>query len=148
MEHTHPSGDRSRERRIFKPNPMAQGVGIPVREDDMVPAAGLYWVAKLFRVMAALLVLLMVTQLVLGLTSAIEISYGVLIAEALRLTIFAGLLFGAGDLADLFVQSHHDLRAARILLGRLSRIAEDREGAAEPPLDQGGLPRGRGDATH
>ena len=148
MEHTHPSGDQSRDRRTFKANGQTHDTGIALREHDIESSAGLHWVAKLFRVMAALLVLLMVTQLVLGLTSAIEISYGVLIAEALRLTIFAGLLFGAGDLADLFVQSHHDLRASRILLGRLARIAEDREGSAQPPLDQGGLPRGRGDATH
>ena len=119
--------DARTDRRTFKPNGQTHGVNIQLREHDIETTAGLHWVAKLFRVMAGLLVLLMVTQLILGLTSAIEISYGVLVAEALRLTIFAGLLWGAGDLADLFVQSHHDLRAARILLGRLTHLAEKRD---------------------
>ena len=100
---------------------------MPVRDGDIEPATGLHWVAKLCRVMSGLLIVLTIMQVALGLTSTIEISYGVLIAEAIRLVIFAGLLWGAGDLADLFVKSHRDLRAARILLGRLTHLAEQRD---------------------
>lgn len=124
---THP------DRRTFTPKGRAVVAGVPVRDADLESAVGLHWVAKLFRVMSCLLVALMVMQVTLGLTSTIEISYGVLIAEAIRLVIFAALLWGAGDLADLFVKSHRDLRAARILLGRLTHLVEDRD---------------RGDATH
>lgn len=91
----------------------------------------------LFRVMAGLLVLLTGLQVVNGLGTPLEISYGVLAAQALRLVIFAGLLWGAADLADLFVKSHRDLRAMRVLLGRIAYLV------GPPPLD--GQP-GPGDA--
>ena len=67
--------------------------------------------------------------------------------RVIRLVIFAGLLWGAGDLADLFVQSHHDLRCMRILLARLNHLAAQASGA-EPRSDDGEAGRGRGDATH
>ncbi len=107
-----------------------------VRCNDIEPTRGLHSVAILFRVMSGLLGLLMVVQVVLGLTSAVGISYGVLFAEAIRLVIFAGLLWGAGDLADLFIKSHCDLRSTRILLARvssqLSARAEPVSGGVEP----------------
>jgi hypothetical protein len=94
--------------------------GIECRADDAHPANALYFVAILFRVMSGLLLLLMVVQVALGLTSTVEISYGVLVGEAIRLVIFAGLLWAAGDLADLVVKSHCDILAARILLAELT----------------------------
>lgn len=118
--------------------------GVPVRDHDIEPAKGLHSVAMLFRVMAALLGVIIVLQVLNSVTSTVEISYGVLIAEVIRLLIFAGLLWGAGDLADLFVKSHYDLRATRILLGRLEHQDGQRtNGGVEPESD-----RGRGDATH
>ena len=110
-------------------------VGVPVRDHDIEPVASLHWVAVLFRAMAGLLFLLMVVQVALGLTSAVEISYGVLFAEAVRLLIFAGLLWGAGGLADLFVKSHHDMRASRILLARIAYRLRD-ESQPVPPGDE------------
>lgn len=124
-------------------------VGVPCRDDDIEPAKGLHSVAILFRIMSGMLAVLMVLQVISGVTSAVEISYGVLAAEAIRLVIFAGLLWGAGDLADLFVQSHHDLRATRILLGRLTRLAGQTEGPqGEPRPREGDAGRGRGDGVH
>lgn len=121
--------------------------GVPCRDDDMEQAKGLHSVARLFRALSVVLVLLMVVQLLSGVTSTIEISYGVLVAEAIRLVIFAGLLWGAGDLAGLFVKSHCDLRATRILLGRLVRLVGPEPAPGEPrPGDD--PRRGRGDATH
>jgi hypothetical protein len=72
--------------------------------------------------MSGLLLLLMVVQVALGLTSAIEISYGVLGGEAIRLVIVAGLLWAAGDLANLYVKSTYDIRETRILLARLTAL--------------------------
>jgi hypothetical protein len=43
-----------------------------------------------------------------------------LLVEATRTLVFAGFLWAAGDLAIMFVESNHDLRATRILLGRLN----------------------------
>jgi hypothetical protein len=121
--------------------------GVPVRPDDIEPTTGLHWVAVLFRVMAGLLFVLMVVQIALGLTSTVDISYGVLFAEGVRLLIFAGMLWGAGALADLFVKSHHDLRTSRILLARIAyRLREDPQ--ALPPADAGGRIAGSDDAGY
>ena len=110
--------------------------GVPVREDDIEPTMGLHWVAWLFRAMAVLLCLLMIAQLALGLTSTVEISYGVLFAETVRLLIFAGLLWAAGALADLFVRSHHDLRATRVLLARIAYRLREETPPAVPPAPE------------
>jgi len=121
MKHTAEEEERRRRAQMSGRPAIA---GVPVRDDDIEPTVGLHWVAKLCRVMSGLLAVLMVLQIVNGVTSTVDISYGVLIAEALRLVIFAGLLWGAGDLADLFVKSHCDLRATRILLARLNYFVQ------------------------
>lgn len=125
----------SNRRVTLKPNGHALG-GVSVRDRDIEPTASLHWVAKLFRVLSGLLFLLMTLQIVLGLTSAVPISYGVLFAEAVRLLIFAGLLWGAGDLSDLFVKSHHDLRSVRILLSRVAYRLGDEPGERPAPLER------------
>ena len=94
--------------------------GIECRTGDAHPAPALYFIAILFRIMSVLLLLLMVVQVTLGLMSTIEISYGMLAGEAIRLFIFAGLVWAAGDLADVVVKSHCDILATRILLAKLS----------------------------
>lgn len=123
-------------------------VGVPVRDEDIEATISIHWVAVLFRVMAGLLFLLMVMQIAFGMTSTVEISYGVLFAEAVRLLIFAGLLWAAGALSDLFVKSHHDMRAARILLARIAyRLREDPTAVpsaghdSAPGPDDAGYPR-------
>ena len=127
--------NRRRESAANGPARVPNLAGVPVREDDIETVMGLHWVAWLCRAGAVLLFVLMVLQVALGLTSTIEISYGVLFAEAVRLLIFGGLLWGAGALADLFVRSHHDLRATRVLLARIAyRLRED---SPEPREDDG-----------
>jgi hypothetical protein len=106
------------QRRDSADRPML--AGIPVREDDIEPVKGIRAIAYLFRGMAVLLLLLMVLQVMSGLSGAVPASPGVLFAEAVRLVIFAGLLWGVGDLAVLWVKSHYDIRASRILLARMT----------------------------
>jgi hypothetical protein len=101
--------------------------GVPVREDDIEPTLGLHWVSWMFRALAVLVFLLMMLQLALGLTSTVELSYGVLFAEAIRMLILTCLLWAAGALADLFVRSHHDLRVTRVLLTRIAHRLGDAE---------------------
>ena len=132
------------DRRVIPPD-VHTLAGVPVRDDDIEPARGLHSVAILFRIMSGMMALLLVVQVFNGVTSAVPISIGVLIAEATRLLIFAGLLWGAGDLADLFVKSHYDVRATRILLGRLTHIVSQLPGTGEPRL---GDEDRRGDAMH
>jgi hypothetical protein len=102
--------------------------GVPVREADIEPVKGLRTIAVIFRGLSIILLLLMVLQAVFAVTSAVPLSPGVVLADAVRLIIFAGLLWGAGDLAVLFVKSHYDLRATRILLARVAHLLQRREG--------------------
>lgn len=98
--------------------------GIPVREDDIEAVRAIRLIALLFRGMAVLLLLLMVAQVFFGITSTVPLSPGVLFADAIRLVIFAGLLWGAGELAILWVKSHYDIRAQRILTARIEHLLE------------------------
>ena len=94
--------------------------GIVVREEDVEPVKGIRAIAYLFRGMAVLLILLVIVQVMSGLSGTVPLSPGVLFAEAIRLVIFAGLLWGVGDLAVLGIKSHYDLRATRILVARVA----------------------------
>ena len=96
--------------------------GVSVREEDIEPVKGIRAIAILFRGMSLLLLALMVLQVFFGLTSTVPMSVGVMFAEAVRLVIFAGLLWGAGDLGILWVKSHHDIRATRILTARIASM--------------------------
>lgn len=117
--------------------------GVPVREDDVEPVKGIRAIAGIFRGMAVILLLLMIMQVFFAVTSAVPLSVGVVAADAVRLIIFAGLLWGAGDLAVLFVKSHYDLRATRILAARLEYMVRE-IGEADgrlPPDSRNNAPR-------
>jgi hypothetical protein len=105
------------ERRDYEPPevPPAQ-----VREDDLEPHEGLRYIAKLFKTLALLLIFMMIAEVVVGLQQDGVAALGTLLVEATRLIVFAGFLWGIGDIAVMLIESNHDLRATRILLGRLN----------------------------
>ena len=94
--------------------------GVTVREEDVETVKGIRAVAYLFRGMGILLLLLAAIQVFSAVTSTVELSIGVVAAEVVRLVIFAGLLWGGGDLAVLWIKSHYDIRATRILVARIA----------------------------
>ena len=98
-----------------------------VREEDMEPHAGLRYIARLFKVLAVLLVLLLVGEIVMGLVQDGTSAIGTLLIQATRLIVFAAFLWASGDLALMLIESNHDLRAARILLGRLNTTLQEQE---------------------
>ncbi|HYH83381.1 MAG TPA: hypothetical protein VEX86_26540 [Longimicrobium sp.] len=91
-----------------------------VRDEDMEPHEGLRYVARLFKVLAVLLILLLIGEVILGLVNRGNEAIPTLMVEATRIIVFAGLLWGAGDMALMLIESNHDLRATRILVGRLN----------------------------
>ncbi|AHG91180.1 hypothetical protein J421_3643 [Gemmatirosa kalamazoonensis] len=91
-----------------------------VRASDVEPYTGLGYLSKLFRLIAIFLVLLLVLEVVTGLYQQGRDALATLLTEASRLVVLAGLLWGVGDLANLLIDVGHDVRAARILLGRLA----------------------------
>ncbi|HEX6557906.1 MAG TPA: hypothetical protein VF021_00545 [Longimicrobiales bacterium] len=103
-----------------------------IREDDLEPHAGLRYVARLFKVLALLLVLLMIAEVIIGFSQQGGAAVGTLLIEATRLIVFAGFLWGVGDIALMLIESNHDLRATRILVGRINAHLMDRAGDVPP----------------
>lgn len=89
-----------------------------VRASDIEPYIGLRYLSKLFRFMAIILVLLLIAEVVTGIMKQGRAAIPTLLGEMSRLIVLAGLLWGTGDLAILLIDVGHDVRAARILLGR------------------------------
>ena len=90
-----------------------------VREEDLEPFGALRYIARLFKVLAILLLLLLAAEVTLGLMEAGTAALPNLLVEATRLLVFAGFLWAGGDLAVMLVETNHDLRATRIIVGRL-----------------------------
>jgi hypothetical protein len=114
-----------------------------VREEDLEPHAGLRYIARMFKILAILLLLLLVAEIVLGLVQQGQSAIPQLLIEATRLIVFAGLLWGAADMGLMLIESNHDLRATRILVGRLNNrvqrleqiaVSAQRPGGAAPHL--------------
>ncbi len=94
-------------------------VEIPdIRNSDLEPYVGLRYLSKLFKLMGVILGLLLVAEVVTGVVAQGSAAIPTLLGEASRLIVLAGLLWGVGDLAILLIDVGHDVRAARILLGR------------------------------
>jgi hypothetical protein len=91
---------------------------VRVRSDDLEPYVGLRYVAKLFRILAVLLAVLLLAELITGLRLHGAEALVLLLAEGGRLMVLAGLLWGSADLALLLIDLGHDVRATRILLAR------------------------------
>ena len=105
-----------------------------VRDEDLEPHDGLRYIAKLFKALAILLIFMLVAEVIIGFQQDGMNALGQLLIEATRLIVFAGFLWAAGDLAVMFIESNHDLRAARILLGRLNGKL-DRVGTPPDPSE-------------
>lgn len=108
-----------------------------VRDEDLEPHEGLRYIARLFKVLALLLALLLVAEVAVGLQQGGTAAIMPLLVEGTKILVFAGLLWAAGDLSVMFIESNHDLRASRILLGRLNGRLERMLGS-EPPQPRGG----------
>ena len=107
----HAAGDESNRRTGFE-------ALMQVRTSDVEPYTGLRYLSKLFRMIAIILVLLLIAEVVTGLAREGVSSLPIMLSEASRLVVLSALLWGVGDLALLLIDVGHDVRAARILLGR------------------------------
>jgi hypothetical protein len=115
-----------------------------VRDEDLEPHEGLRYIAKLFKVLALLLIFMLIAELIIGFQQDGMAAIGMLMVQATQLVVFACFLWAAGDMAVLLIESNHDLRASRILLGRLNgkmdRFPElpPADPARDPALDAAG----------
>jgi len=91
-----------------------------VRSQDLEPYITLRYIARLFKVLAALMVVMLIGEIVAGLMAEGASSLPELIGEITRMLVLAGLMWGGGDITLLLIDAGHDLRVARILLGRIN----------------------------
>ena len=106
-----------------------------VRAADLEPYITLRYIARLFKVLAALIIVMLIGEVVTGVVIDGTAALVTLIGEGTRLLVFAGVLWGGGDLTLLIIDAGHDLRVARILLGRINTQlhANSVAARAEPP---------------
>ncbi len=105
-----------------------------VRSQDLEPYITLRYIARLFKVLAVLMVVMLIGEVIAGITTDASEALPTLIGEITQMLVLAGLMWGGGDLALLLIDAGHDLRVVRILLGRVNhelhrRAAEDEKNA-------------------
>ena len=91
-----------------------------VRDEDLEPYVTLRYIARLFKVLAILMVVMLIGEVITGLVTEGTAALMTLIGEATKLLVIAGLMWGGGDITLLLIDAGHDLRVARILLGRIN----------------------------
>lgn len=98
-----------------------------VRTHDLEPYVTLRYIARLFKVLAVLMLIMLAGEVVTGLMTEGQAALLTLLGEATRLLVLSGLMWGGGDITILLIDAGHDLRVARILLGRINAEMHRRE---------------------
>lgn len=107
-----------------------------VRAEDTEPYVGLQYVARLFKVVAMVVIVALTAEIVAALVMEGPDALLPLFLELLQGAVLAAVLWGASDLTLLFIDVGHDVRAQRVLLGRMSARLGQGFDAGEPPPSQ------------
>lgn len=105
-----------------------RGTDEEVRTQDLEPYVTLRYIARLFKVLAVLMVVMLIGEIVAGFSTDAAEALPTLIGEITQMLVLAGLMWGGGDLTLLVIDAGHDLRVARILLGRINAELHRRGG--------------------
>jgi hypothetical protein len=114
------------------------------REDErpwytiLEPHASLRYVGKLFKALAIGLFLLLIAEIGIGIAQDGFNALPLLLLEVAQLVLFTGLMWGAGDLAYIVIETNHDVRASRVLLWQLNmlqRMELGDKGLSVEPID-------------
>ncbi len=92
----------------------------PVRNDDLEPYVALRYIARLFKILAILMLIAMSAEIITGLLTEGRAAIPQLLGAATRLLVLAGLMWAGGDVTMLLIDLGHDVRVAHILLGRIN----------------------------
>lgn len=103
-----------------------------VRTEDLEPYVTLRYIARMFKVLAVLIAVMLVGEIVTGLVVARGAAIMTLLGEVTRLLVLAGLAWGGGDVMLLLIDAGHDVRVSRILLGRINAVLHHGGGAEKP----------------
>lgn len=119
-----------------------------IRTEDTEPYVGLQYVARLFKIVAMVVVVALAAEIIAAVALEGLNALLPLFLELLQGAVLAAVLWGASDLTLLFIDVGHDVRAARVLLGRMSARAGGvyEAGAPETPAvpERRTRPRGGG----
>ena len=97
-----------------------------VRGEDLEPYVTLRYIARLFKILAVLMVIMLIGEVVTGIMAEGTGALMTLIGEATKFLVIAGLMWSGGDITLLLIDAGHDLRVARILLGRINAALHER----------------------
>jgi len=112
-----------------------------IRTEDTEPYIGLQYVARLFKIVAMVVIVALTAEIVAAVAMEGFDALLPLFLELLQGAVLAALLWGASDLTLLFIDVGHDVRAARVLLGRMSARAGAGYDSAAGVDAQGGARR-------
>lgn len=118
-----------------------------VRDEDLEPYVTLRYIARLFKILAILMVVMLIGEVITGLVTEGGAALMTLIGEATKLLVIGGLMWGGGDITVLLIDAGHDLRVARILLGRINASLQgdgEKTIAAKPAPTTTVTPQSRG----
>ena len=117
-----------------------------VRDEDLEPYVTLRYIARLFKILAILMVVMLIGEVVTGLVTEGGAALMTLIGEATKLLVIAGLMWAGGDITILLIDAGHDLRVARILLGRINKSLQQggSESGATPSAPTAATSQSRG----
>jgi hypothetical protein len=99
-----------------------------IRTEDLEPYVTLRYIARMFKILAALMVVMMVAEVIIGLATDAAGPLPTLIAKATQMLVLAGLMWAGGDITILLIDLGHDIRVSRILLGRINAQLHSRKG--------------------
>jgi hypothetical protein len=105
----------------------AEGTAEGVRAADLEPYVTLRYIARLFKVLAVLVLIVMIFETILGLMRDGMASLPTIITEVTQLLVISGVMWAAGDIMVLLIDMGHDIRVARILLGRINAQLHKRD---------------------
>ena len=95
-----------------------------VRAEDTEPYIGLQYIARLFKIVSFLVLIALGLEMLLGIASDGARAILPLFAEIVQGGVLAAILWGAADVVLLLIDLGHDVRAERVLLGRISARGE------------------------
>ena len=103
-----------------------------VRDEDLQPYVTLRYIARLFKILAILMVVMLIGEVITGFATQGVHALMTLLGEATRMLVIGGLMWGVGDITVLLIDAGHDLRVARILLGRINAALHHEEPVERP----------------
>jgi len=102
-----------------------------IRAEDTEPYVGLQYIARLFKIVSFLVMIAMVLEIVLGVAAEGLNALLPLLAEVVQAGVLAAILWGSADVVLLLIDLGHDVRASRVLLGRISARGEQQYGGKQ-----------------